>query len=81
MSLTIQSIPSKRPSPVLALHGIILNYHIYTPNVYFINPLILRSVLFNLHPWLLQYPNILLFTYLLQKINKVAPINFSYFNN
>ncbi len=84
-SLTIQSIPSSKPSPVLALQGMILVKIDKTPNAYCSNHQVPRNLLFNFLSKPLQYPRINIyfycFTCLLQKMSKVAPINFSCFNN
>lgn len=82
ISLTIQSIPSSKPSPFLALQGIILIKKRNTPNVYFQDLLILKILLFNFQLKPLQCPkNDKFKTCLLQNINKVAPISFSYFKS
>ena len=66
MSLTIQSIPSRSPSPVLALHPIIPQCLVVISS---------NSKYFFIQSQL-KLPSI---SCLLQKINKVAPINFSCF--
>jgi uncharacterized protein YlbG (UPF0298 family) len=67
MSLTIQSIPSNNPSPVNAEHAIIPQCLVYIKSN---------------SKYSLIYCNVSDFgtSYLLQNINNVAPINFSYFN-
>jgi len=67
MSLTIQSIPSINPSPVTALQGILPQCLVEISSNY--KNFLISSIL--------KAPFI---SYLLQKINKVAPTSFSYFS-
>lgn len=67
ISLTIQSMPSIKPSPVTALHGII--------------PQCLVEISSKAKNFLISsIVNASLISYLLQNISNVAPTNFSYFN-